>query len=305
MVSGRPQDMVFTLFGEHLLHRSEPVWVGSLLRLLEPLGMSQASSRTTLSRMSAKGWLEAERRGRHSFYDLTPRGRRLLEAGVDRIYHPDWDRPWDGIWYLLAFSIPEGERQLRDRLRDRLAWLGFGSLRSGLWISPHDVESEVREISETLEISDYVECFRATGAAYSDPEHLVRKCWDLPGINARYVAFVDRHLPDFYRCREQCAEDRSSPVESYVLRFRLTHEFRDFPLIDPYLPRSLLLDDWAGECASHLFQTYHDLLTPPAEEYVESILASVPVAPDGNRGDPSTGEPGSRRRAAGQRAGVT
>jgi phenylacetic acid degradation operon negative regulatory protein len=226
--------------------------------------------------MSARGWLQSERVGRHSYYDLTPRGRRLLEAGEDRIYHPDWDRPWDGSWFLLAYSIPEDERMLRDRLRARLAWLGFGTLRSGLWISPHDVEAEVCEIAESLEISSYIECFRATGAEFTDPERLVERGWDLTAVNERYVAFIDRQLPDFQRYRAETETRSISPEQSFVQRFRLTHEYRDFPLIDPYLPRTLLPDDWAGECAAHLFRTYHDLLSPPAEEYVESILASAP-----------------------------
>ncbi|MEE8487557.1 MAG: PaaX family transcriptional regulator C-terminal domain-containing protein [Gemmatimonadota bacterium] len=276
MDSGRPQDLIFTLFGDYLLHRPAPVWAGSLIRLLQPLGMSEVSARTTLSRMSARGWLQSERVGRHSYYDLTSRGRRLLEAGADRIFHPDWDSPWDGTWFLLSYSIPEDERVLRDRLRDRLAWLGFGTLRSGLWISPHDVETEVREIAESLEISAYIECFRATGAAFTDPERLVERGWDLAAINERYVAFIDRQVPDFQRCRTETATGSILPEASFVQRFRLTHEYRDFPRIDPYLPRTLLPDDWAGECAAHLFRTYHDLLSPPAEKYVKSILASAP-----------------------------
>ncbi|TFG61590.1 MAG: phenylacetic acid degradation operon negative regulatory protein PaaX [Gemmatimonadales bacterium] len=277
MDSGRPQDLIFTLFGDYLLHRPVPVWAGSLIRLLQPLGMSETSARTTLSRMGSRGWLKSERVGRHSYYDLTPRGRRLLQAGESRIFHPDWDKPWDGSWLLLAYSIPEDERVLRDRIRDRLAWLGFGTLRSGLWISPHDVEDEVREITESLDISTYIDCFRATGVAFTDPESLVERGWDLAAINERYMAFIDRQVPDFQRFRAEHETSSISPEESFVRRFRLTHEYRDFPLIDPYLPRTLLPGDWAGECAAHLFRTYHDLLSPPAEEYVKSILASAPT----------------------------
>ena len=276
MDSGRPQDLIFTLFGDYLLHRPAPVWAGTLIRLLQPLGMSETSARTTLSRMSSRGWLRSQRVGRNSYYDLTSRGRRLLEAGEDRIYHPDWDKPWDGSWILLAYSIPEDERVLRDRLRDRLAWLGFGTLRSGLWISPHDVEAEVREITESLDIAAYIDCFRATGAAFTEPERLVDRGWDLAAINERYVSFIDRQGPDFRRFSAENETSSISPEESFVRRFRLTHEYRDFPLIDPYLPRILLPKDWAGECAAHLFRTYHNLLSPPAEEYVQSMLASAP-----------------------------
>lgn len=272
----RPQDLVFTLFGDYLLHRQEAVWVGSLITLLEPLGVNEAAVRTVLSRMTGKGWLQSEREGRRSFYDLTPDGRRLLESGRERIYHPDWDKPWDGSWYLLAYSVPEDERHLRARVRDRLAWLGFGSLGNGMWISPYDVETEVREMAGSLDVGDYLSCFRATGAAFSEPELLVSKCWDLGAVNERYQAFIDRHVSDFTRCRDAGESDPVSDRESYELRFKLVHEYRDFPLVDPYLPRALLPTNWAGECAGHLFNTYHDLLSNPADRYVESVLAGAP-----------------------------
>lgn len=297
MAAQRPQDLVFTLFGDYLLHRAGPVWVGSLISLLEPLGLSESAVRTILSRMASKGWLASERAGRLSFYDLTPRGRRLLEAGEERIYHPDWDRPWDGTWYLIAYSIPEERRHLRDRLRDRLAWLGFGSLGNGLWISPYDVEAEVREIAESMGIEAHLACFRATGAAFSHPARLVRECWDLQEVNARYEAFIERLLPDYQRCKRELADGDISPRDCFVRRFALVHEYREFPLIDPYLPRSLLLDDWAGECAAALFRVYHDLLEKPADRYVDSVLAEAPEAPA------AVGASGGREREDGREGG--
>jgi len=152
--AARPRDLVFTLFGEYFLKRSDSVWVGSLIALLEPFGLTEGTVRTALSRMVKKGWLEARRDGRHAYYSLTPRGRRLLEEGTERIFHPTWPEEWDGYWFLLAYSIAQGNRSLRDRLRDRLAWLGFGSIGNGVWISPHDVGPQVEEVAGGLGLSD-------------------------------------------------------------------------------------------------------------------------------------------------------
>ena len=88
MASPRSQDLVFTLFGDYLLARDRPVWVGALIPLLGRLGMSAPATRTALSRMTARGWLVATRRGGRGFYGLSPRGRRLLEEGRQLIYHP-------------------------------------------------------------------------------------------------------------------------------------------------------------------------------------------------------------------------
>ncbi|NIP79965.1 MAG: phenylacetic acid degradation operon negative regulatory protein PaaX, partial [Gemmatimonadetes bacterium] len=238
MASTRPQDLVFTLFGDFLLHRPGPVWVGSLIALLEPLGLSATNVRTVLSRMAAKGWLESEREGRRSYYALTVRGRRLLEEGETRIYRPRAGEEWDGEWTLLAYSIPEERRGLRDRLRVRLEWLGFGSLGNGLWLTPHDVTARVFEIAEELEVAEYVELFRGPHVGVSDTGALVSQCWDLDSLNESYGRFIDRHLDASMALKEE-GPASVDPGVAYVRRFNLVHEFREFPLKDPFLPAAL------------------------------------------------------------------
>jgi len=275
----RPQDLVFTLYGEYFLHREGSVWVGSLITMLEQFGMSEASVRTVLSRMTRKGWLNANRKGRNSFYDLSEKGRSLLEEGEARIFHPSWDGPWDGNWFLLSYSIPEIRRHLRDRLRDRLAWLGFGSLGNGLWISPHDVESKVMGAARHLGIEDNLECFRGHRVGSRAPTQIVERCWDLPALNEKYQVFVDRWLPHLDTCRAAVESGALDHRLCFTLRFRLLHEFRSFPLEDPYLPRSLLPADWVGMRASNLFRTLHDLLEGPADTYLDEILSNAPSTP--------------------------
>ena len=280
MPSRTPRELIFTLFGEYLLHRRGPVWVGSLIDLLAALEVSEGAVRTALSRMTSRGWLSSERRGRNAFYSLTPQGRKLLEEGERRIYHPTWDEPWDGRWQLVSYSVPEEERSLRDRLRRRLSWIGFGSLGNGLWITPHDAAGRVREVVDELEIHDRVEVFEGRHLGFSDARRLVRRCWDLPEVHDRYVDFIDRHLPEFERFREERAEGRLAAEDAYVHRFDLVHEYREFPLVDPYLPGELLPDDWAGGCAAGLFRALHDLLEEPARAHLEDVLGRAQARTD-------------------------
>lgn len=272
MPSRRPQDLVFTLFGDFLLHRPGPVWVGALIRLLGPLGLSESSVRTVLSRMSSKGWLESERRGRNSFYRLTERGRALLKEGEERIYRPPRGAEWDGLWTLVTYTIPEDERTLRDRLRVRLQWLGLGSLGGGLWITPHDVGDRIGEVAGELDLLGRIEVFRGEHRGFSEPAEIVDAAWELEEINARYEAFVDDHLPEYRHYEAQLEEEKLSEPDAFVRRFDLVHEYREFPLLDPYLPFELQPEGWAGECAAALFQRLRDLLKEPADRYVEGLL---------------------------------
>ena len=275
----RSQDLVFTLFGDYLLERDRAVATGALITLLGQLGLSAMGVRTVLSRMTRRGWLTAARRGTRSWYGLTARGRRLLEQGRERIYHPPADSDWDGAWSVVAYTIPEQRRHLRDALRVRLSWLGLGSLSNGVWVSPHDVTAPVLAIAEELRIRRHVEVFRGAHLGMSDDAQLVASCWDLGALDARYAAFIARWRFDLEHCRH-CGMTGSragvhrpctAPADCFRRRFHLVHEYRAFPLDDPYLPAALLPRAWHGGTAVRLFQTYHDLLEAPAVRYVAVV----------------------------------
>lgn len=285
MAAPRSQDLVFTLFGDYLLGREGPVWVGSLILLLGRLGMSAPATRTALSRMTARGWLVAERRGGRGYYGLSPRGRKLLEEGRQRIYHPPRHPAWDGTWFLVAYSIPETRRRLRDSLRAKLSWLGCGALTNGLWITPHDVRDEVADIARRLKVTRNVEVFRAEHTGFSSAAQLVAQCWDLAEVNARYRKFIDRWAPQLAHCGQcrhagsEAARGRqalpcTSPEDCFERRFELVHAYRAFPASDPFLPAELLPEGWLGDRAAALFDTYHAVLAAPAESYIQRVCAA-------------------------------
>ena len=107
---------------------------------------------------------------------------------------------------------------------------------------------------------------------------LVEKCWDLHAVNDRYLDFAERWTPRLGEHRDAADGDAADPRASFVTRFALIHEFRAFPLVDPYLPRRLLPDGWHGEEATRVFHEMHDLLVGPADAYVDRVLAEAPVA---------------------------
>jgi phenylacetic acid degradation operon negative regulatory protein len=270
------QDMVFTLYGDYIRHRGGEAWTGSLIELMGLFGLSEQAVRSTLSRMSRKGWLKSSRVGRHSFYSQTPKFLELLEEGAQRIFHPRHD-PWDGQWYLLTYSIPETKRSLRRSLRNRLLWLGFGALHQATWISPRDLGREVEKVVDSLNIHPYVEFFVAKHHGFSSDQEIVAHCWNLKQLNDYYADFMIRYRPSFeeHQARLMAGSDLA-PSECFGQRFMLVHEYRSSPYVDPNLPLELLPDDWLGHRATQLFQQYHDLLSEKAEAYVDAVLAQAP-----------------------------
>jgi phenylacetic acid degradation operon negative regulatory protein len=269
--------MIFTLYGDYIRHRGGEAWTGSLIELLGLLGLSEQAVRSTLSRMSQKGWLESRKVGRQSFYSQTPQLLELLEEGARRIFRPRRD-PWDGRWHLLIYSIPESKRYLRRRLRQRLLWLGFGVLNQTTWISSRDLRAEVEQVVNALHARPYVEFFTsAEHWGFSNDEEIVAHCWDLKGLNDYYAAFIARYDPPFQECQARLmAGETLEPQECFAQRFMLIHEYRSSPYVDPNLPLELLPDDWPSERAMQLFQQYHNLLVDKAEAFVDSVFAKAP-----------------------------
>jgi phenylacetic acid degradation operon negative regulatory protein len=272
----RSQDLIFTLYGDYIRHRGGEAWTGSLIKLLGLLGMSEQAVRSALSRMSRKGWLKGRRVGNKSFYSLTPKSVKLLEEGAQRIFQPRADE-WDGKWCLLTYSIPEKKRSLRNKLREKLTWLGYAPLNNATWISPRILRHKLEDLLDSLKIRDYVEIFCAEHLGFSSNQEVVDHCWDLEGLNQTYADFIAKYEPLLNEHKTKLAEGNGlDPSECFVQRFMLVHEYRSFPYVDPNLPTELLPDGWLGDQAIQLFREYHELLTVEANALVDDVFARAP-----------------------------
>ncbi|MCC7020251.1 MAG: hypothetical protein IT332_10875 [Ardenticatenales bacterium] len=267
---------MFTLYGDHLRHRVDEVWTGSLISLLAPLGLSAQAVRSTLSRMSRSGWLLGRRSGRHSYYRLTDKGIRILDEGAQHLFQPRRE-PWDGRWHLVTYTIPERTHQLRDRLRQRLTWLGFGHLSAGTWISPYEPPRELHGWLESVGAQQYVDLFTAQHDGFGQPHQLVARAWDLQQLNAAYETFIRQFGSEFESNSSGQPRDGGSDASTaFVRRFQLTLSFLSFPYVDPHLPNDLLPEGWLGHRATTLFQRYHEALTPSASAFVDRVLMDAP-----------------------------
>jgi len=269
----RTQFLIFTLFGDYVTYRGGKIWTSTLLYLMGLLGVSERAVRSTLSRMTRKGWIRSEKHGRRSRYSLTPRGQTLLESGHQRIFEPAYSE-WNNQWHLVVYSLPEEKRRVRHTLRTQLSWLGFGSLAPGTWISPRGRSPELEGLFADLGVEPYVSLFCGQYSGPDPARKLVQQCWDLEGLAAQYEEFFNRYNPDYLECLERENQNNSlKPEECFLRRFWLMHEFQSFPFRDPNLPKVLLPPDWVGFRARKLFDDYRDLLGTYANQFIdESFL---------------------------------
>ena len=229
---------LLTVLGEFVLPVGGRVWTAALL---DSLWYCDLRGFTSLS----------ERIGRRTRWALSDAARRLLTEGTRRIYSLHREpRPWDGRWLLLYVSVPESQRDLRHRMRNRLGWAGFASLGSGTWVSPWiDREIEAREVLDDLGLASAAKSFIAKPGGIGDVNEMVSSTWPLGEIAAGYDAFLERF---------GTAPPAESGYDAFVNQVRLVHEWRRFPFLDPDLPGDLLPRDWSGYRAAELFHRLHE-----------------------------------------------
>ena len=267
----RPRAAMLTLYGDYVRYRGLEIGIGSLIKLLGNFGLSEQSIRSAVSRMCRADLLKVRHSGARSFYSLTEEGHSLLTKGRQRIFTRK-NNQWDGSWNIVIYSVPERRREARDRLRLELSWMGYGPLSNAAWISPYDLTKEVEDLTERLQIKEYIQMFQAKHQESTDPREIVSQCWDLGRIHQRYADFIAKYRPkmEYHLKRLQAGED-VDPSECFVERFNLIHEYRKLPFLDPDLPRELLPESWLRPQAAALFDEYHNSLTEKANEYFDSV----------------------------------
>jgi phenylacetic acid degradation operon negative regulatory protein len=290
-VAQRPPRLLLTLLGDYWWQRTESLPSAAIVGLLAEFGVSDSAARAALSRLTRNGLLVTSRSGRRTFVRLSQRAADVLDDGGRRIFSfGSTPAPWDGMWSLVAFSIPEEHRSARDELRKELRWLGFAPLYDGLWVCPRDHAGDVMARLKDLGISTAT-AFRATalpavgalsaagpagpggaddgaGSAVVTAD-IPARAWDLSGLRDRYQEFTEFAG----LLRDQTVAGEITTADALVARTRVMNEWRAFPAMDPDLPYELLPPAWPRAAARDLFITCYDLLGPLAARRVRQIIA--------------------------------
>lgn len=259
---GRPtKTWLLTLLGEAVLPLTRYVWQGALVDGLIDLGATASAARQAVGRAIADKWLASERVGRRSRLSIGDATATQLREGRRRTLSFGQPQKWDGTWLFVALTVPEDSRAMRYHFRTELAWLGFGSLGNGLWVSPHaENEASTSELFNSVDGPQGAYIFTEAKPVNRAPREIAADAWDLERLRARYAAFIDTFA------HWEPVDERAS----FVAWVELWTAWRHFPLFDPELPDNLLPADWPRARAYRLF---HDRLaewSAQAVSYFES-----------------------------------
>ncbi len=251
----RARSYLFTLYMEYLYPENR-AWVGDLIRWMELLRFSEPAVRAAVSRSVKRGWIIPEKDGRRAYYRLSPRVAWQVEQVRERLY--TYGAPWDGKWRILVYAVPEAKRTVRDRFRNELILLGFGTPAPGVWVSPNGSLEAARDLVGFYGLQSYVELFQAERFSSTPPLELIEKSFNLKAAQARYRAFLG-----------QKPERPQNPEEAFVRLTHMIHQARKNLFLDPGLPPELTPPGFLGQRAKEQFLDLYDQLSRQARPVFE------------------------------------
>ncbi len=265
----RGGSLIMSIYGDAIVPRGGSVWLGSLIKLLEPLGLNQRLVRTSIFRLTKDGWLSSTQVGRRSYYEVTDAGMRRFQLAFKRVYgelHPHWQGEWD---LLLTSAL---DQEARTELKKELRWQGFASVSSGVLAHPNCDAKGLHDTLADLGVQQHVIHMKSQlqgESALITLKDSVKKWWDLEELAQEYQHFIDTFTPILPALKKaQKNQDDLDPQQCFLLRTLMIHQYRRLLLKDPHLPEQLLPEGWAGNTARALCQSLYLLCYKSSEVYL-------------------------------------
>jgi phenylacetic acid degradation operon negative regulatory protein len=167
---------------------------------------------------------------------------------------------------IIAFSIPETSRDVRELFRSRLRWRGFAPLFGALWVSPRDDTEELESTCKAFGVDDYV-IFRTADSTLRGKRLI--DAWSPQEFREQYQPFIEKFAPWLERAEARAVR----PADAFRTRTELMDAWRAFPWSDPDLPAELLPEAWPRTEARDLLVRLYDGLADAALAYVEETVA--------------------------------
>ncbi|MFD8599231.1 PaaX family transcriptional regulator C-terminal domain-containing protein [Kitasatospora sp. NPDC059646] len=245
----------------HALVREDgTVDAAELYRVAGLLGMTDQQVRLCVKRLVAEERFRQDGRGRRAVLRaVSDAATGALAPDADHVryaYRQDAGlEPWDGVWRLFAFAVPEERRAVRDALRGTLLHLGAAPLQGGLYVAANPIAGLVEARARQLDALGSVTFLTSTDlrvGGVSDPAELAAALWPLDAIAARYEDLAAHAAAGAGRPARWADGPGPSGAERITAALELAAAFSTAMTPDPLLPPELLPRPWPGRRARRL-----------------------------------------------------
>ena len=280
----RVPSLIVTIWGDALAPRGAEYWLSTILRLAAPFRFNERAVRTGMFRLHRGGWVEPRAVGRRSRYRLTNAGAEGFERAFHRVYDtpfPSWNGRWDGV--IAGADV--GGPAIRKRLRDQLAWAGYGRFGLDVFLRPARDDHAAERIADALGIRASVTAMTAReprDAGLPLLRDRAEQVWALASLGGDYRRFLAR----FAGIASLLDPTVVDAEQAFVVRTLLVHAYRRVRLRDPQLPRELLAGDWPGAQAYDVARALYGACRPAADRFVRGVLVAEQEASASRRDRP-------------------
>lgn len=272
MQSRAPKQLLLAFLGEFVLDRhTDPLRASVILEVMEGAGVAAPATRATLDRMTTRGLLQRRRRGREIEFELTRESEAVLREGGQRVRATAPFSAHGAGWTLVTFTLSEGQRTLRHRLRAALTWAGFAPLRDGLWLAPGEIDlaTTLDPLRDDLPAGS-ITAFRAREISEFSIVESVRSAWDIEAIRAAHLAFIGTWG------RAGATDGTDNPISAHMM---LVADWLALLRTDPRLPREFMDDDWPAERSYAVYRARRSELEDDAVESFACLVGAEAARP--------------------------
>ncbi|MEB8386478.1 ArsR family transcriptional regulator [Rhodobacteraceae bacterium KMM 6894] len=235
----RAGHFIVTLYGDLVEPRGGTLWMGRVIALCRAAGLSETLVRTAMSRLVSAGQLIGERKGRRSYYRLTPSAKVEFAQAARVLFSPP-DVPTDFA------MVQTGTTPLP---------FGFVPLTPELAIGPYR-----GDLGTGLVMRASVDHGRAC------LPDVAENLWDLRPVDAAYRVFLARFCPLLDHLE---AGNTLHQQDALVARLLLVDVYRTAVLQDPFLPPAALGADWPGWHARKVFLHLYQRLSVAVDSQIQ------------------------------------
>lgn len=180
-------------------------------------------------------------------YQITEKG--LVELSLSFPYVRFTLFPWDGLYRIITYEIPEKKRALRDSLRREISGWGLGPWHRSFWLTPHPITQALEELIKRNDYQPYIQAFEGKPVV-GDLKILIEKVWGISEIEKRY-----RNM--FKQWHEFLSD---TTLEKAQKLKKIVNHYIEILKKDPGLPAELVGPNWIGMEAWSIFQEMRRIL---------------------------------------------
>lgn len=260
--------LIMTIFGDSVIPHGGEIWLGSLVQLLEPLGISERLVRTSVFRLSKDTWLESKKVGRKSFY--SPKHIEEIKRNEQHLYYQQ--EKWDGNWRLVVGTSMDKACSKRDGFRKELQRNGFNSISPNVFGHP---TFSITELNRLLSHYEQREFYVVLSARDTDcqPLNFLKSDKILhrgvrEKLEKEYGGFIEQYSP-MLEYNNEIAD--LSPQDSFLIKTLMINDYRRLLWHDSIRSSLLLGGEWAGRRARRLAATVYCELDKKGRQHFRSL----------------------------------